>query len=526
MTTPEGETRWAGPARAAVSDADGLARFEGLPQDGSYRARFTQAEDAKVLASFGLWLEQKSLDGAAFAKPRSDPAWEAVRAPGFEQVDVLGPEVVLRLAQGLPLQVRLVDVRNDVEPSGLIWRVEPSLAKSESGARSTTWIPLSPGERGFVSVVHVERPGEPWPSDVCMLDDVSVSARAQELVAFVPLWPEAEVALEGSLASDAADGRITVQCAIDGQDLFGPRVESRGPGQLSVRGIPHRSGGWLAGSLRVGAERLEFAGSLPARVGAPLVLSLHAPGQAPPDPGASLGTPYGLGVLVEGVGDDAQGADGGLGEITVDVEAIVAGEHDDELPSGFSIEAMEWDDDKPAAALTVQVVAAPGVGFASMQASVDGQTRALDASGRARFEGIRAWHVLVHAADDDGVVGTRSVALRPGDDKEVELHVTRGATLDVTVVDTQGRPVPFAKLRLAAAGDWYDLEGTRQRIDPFVDVHGRRTLHAVPVGPDGAGRVTVWVEAHGRRHGSGSVDVRAGGREKLRIVAAPLQAPR
>jgi hypothetical protein len=94
------------------------------------------------------------------------------------------------------------------------------------------------------------------------------------------------------------------------------------------------------------------------------------------------------------------------------------------------------------------------------------------------------------------------------------------ARIDVSVVDTLGREVPFAQLEVTQPSQlpWCDLDGSTQRIDPYVDARGRRTLRNLE-----AGTIAI-LARQGELVGRAEVEVEAGGRRSVRITLAPPAA--
>ncbi len=66
----------------------------------------------------------------------------------------------------------------------------------------------------------------------------------------------------------------------------------------------------------------------------------------------------------------------------------------------------------------------------------------------------------------------------------VSVRAVRGGTVGVEAVDTQGRPLPFARVEILQPSNfaWMDVNGTTQRVDSFVDHLGKRTCHMVEPG--------------------------------------------
>ena len=71
-----------------------------------------------------------------------------------------------------------------------------------------------------------------------------------------------------------------------------------------------------------------------------------------------------------------------------------------------------------------------------------------------------------------------------GETTTIELDAPHGGAVDVQVVDEEGRGLPFAKVYIKQESGLRhsDVEGDVQRVDPFTDHAGRRTLHGVEAG--------------------------------------------
>ncbi|MGE0192174.1 MAG: hypothetical protein AB7T63_09040 [Planctomycetota bacterium] len=100
---------------------------------------------------------------------------------------------------------------------------------------------------------------------------------------------------------------------------------------------------------------------------------------------------------------------------------------------------------------------------------------------------------------------------------------TRPATLDLRVVDAAGSPIPFAEIAVdlgEGTDPWTDIAGGVQRIDPFVDAAGQRTLHGLPFGP---ARIHAWVGS--ALEGCVDVDLEAGLQQAaILVVTVPAIA--
>ena len=106
------------------------------------------------------------------------------------------------------------------------------------------------------------------------------------------------------------------------------------------------------------------------------------------------------------------------------------------------------------------------------------------------------------------------VTLVEGATTDATLRESRGASLDVEVVDARGRPLPFARLAFHEGPGFAYVtgEGGVQRVDGFTDERGR--LHLARVQP-GARRVRV---SWGGRHALERLSLEDGERRRVRIV--------
>jgi hypothetical protein len=93
----------------------------------------------------------------------------------------------------------------------------------------------------------------------------------------------------------------------------------------------------------------------------------------------------------------------------------------------------------------------------------------------------------------------------------LELREPEGTTVDVEVVNAEGRPVPFARIDFATARS-FDVTGRVQRVDSYTDALGHRRFSRVQPGPQ---RVHA---SMGSREGETHADFRDGDRASVRVV--------
>jgi hypothetical protein len=150
---------------------------------------------------------------------------------------------------------------------------------------------------------------------------------------------------------------------------------------------------------------------------------------------------------------------------------------------------------KPAAG--ARVVLRYGIKVSDNAARVERAFVRADAHGIARFRGVPDNRVSLLLAEP-GLVRTPLHDVAVGGDEPVVLREGDGGALAVRVVDEQGRPRPFARVRAETFDTdhvrgpidcWADEAETVQRVDPFTDETGRRVFPHVTTGKV---RVEAW----------------------------------
>jgi hypothetical protein len=158
-----------------------------------------------------------------------------------------------------------------------------------------------------------------------------------------------------------------------------------------------------------------------------------------------------------------------------------------------------------------RVVVRPRTG----RAAHDEEVVEADADGRARVEGLPVGGFEVLTADERLVRASRQVSLT---DREPVASVTLtepvGGSIEVSVVDRFGGPLPFATVLVEGAlGGPGDAGIEPRRLDSFVDAHGRRTYASLE-----PGRAKVSA-SYASATGSAEVDVVGGKTTSVRLVA-------
>ncbi len=100
-----------------------------------------------------------------------------------------------------------------------------------------------------------------------------------------------------------------------------------------------------------------------------------------------------------------------------------------------------------------------------------------DQHGRARFTELEAGRYHVTLREPGLLRKLARVDVKKDKTSRIVIREPRGMTVRVRVVDVHGDPLPFATLHL---NRWVDIQHGVQRLDPFTDEHGRRTLRGYP----------------------------------------------
>jgi len=140
-----------------------------------------------------------------------------------------------------------------------------------------------------------------------------------------------------------------------------------------------------------------------------------------------------------------------------------------------------------------------------------------DFRGRAVVETIRVGEHTVRLQESGLVPSTREVTVRADRTSRVDLREEAGATVKIRVVDAQGEGLPFAILAVPRNAGWVDLRNETgseavQRVDPFTDGKGRRTLRRFPAG------TWKFQASYGSREGTAEVRLTHGATETVTIT--------
>ncbi len=138
-----------------------------------------------------------------------------------------------------------------------------------------------------------------------------------------------------------------------------------------------------------------------------------------------------------------------------------------------------------------------------------GRSLHLDEAGRAQVDGLLVGRYVVRLHEDGLVSTSASAEVREAGVARADLVEPEGGSVDVVLVDGEGRPLPFGTLSVGLPSNltWLDVtdEGV-QRIDGFTDRAGRRVLDHVESGEveisaswaSRTAKATLWVADRGR----------------------------
>jgi hypothetical protein len=311
-----------------------------------------------------------------------------------------------------------------------------------------------------------------------------LAADVEATLAVVPVHREAPLHVH----VQGPDGRPAAGAVIGALEAAGRLLdvvtEDLGPGEIRVRGIPHRPGEPVSLAIEWGEEAPRPAEEPPVPqegIAAPVARSVI------PD---DLARPWTLTVHLAGP----------TGPVVLD-----HADSDQDLP--FEEDLLP-ETDGPVG--TARVVVLGWDGRPVPGATVFGQPA--DRDGVVVLTHLPAGERRFRTAPPGRLPAQAVADVREGSRIEVVLREPVGATLDVLVTDEGGTPRPSARLAVAGARVFDVVDGV-QRLDRFTDARGRRTFARVE-----SGEVTV-TASWGSRTGSATVTLRDGERRTLRLVA-------
>lgn len=512
---PEGEAP--APLTAeAFTDALGRARFEDLPYGGQVTLTATARTalpDApapwppgptriKVLSGLPLLGRLGSPEQEGAPVLTFYPAREAVGV--LAQVRVHGPEAELVVTRGLPLRI---DVRLAGDGRALPaarYQLVPRLPWADEAWGATT-VPAEAGAEVTVDV-RVEAPRGTVARRDASFSTV-IHPEAQRLEALYPLRPALDlVVLFPPEVLPFRESAWEPEVTVAGIRLERPELAWAGTGRLRVHGGSHgvtepvEVGGVIDGRWRV-SGRARMGPDPRESVVVEVRVEPLAPAEPPPE--ASTAEAGGS-IVVEGGAIVLEKLELVLRGSTVQLRLAPPDPQD----AGGEVPAP------PApGALVVQALTSEGAPAAGAVVRVGERSARADAEGRVRFEALPAGPVTVSLLGAGAACSTEARVL-PGATSDVVLRAGRGGTLEVELVDAQGHRIPMGTVHVDQPSGlpWLDLRDGVQRLDPFTDAAGRRTLEGVE-----AGHLTVH-GSYGTRQVSVEVDLAEGQRLPVRLV--------
>lgn len=538
-----------GPPRLEVQDTDGLglARFADLPYDGHASvAALARAQEGtratevvqSVSPPMRLVLRRTSsvgpADGADGQPPEGVPMLPDVpvlgrlfQGPGggagpqpdprqdgtaheVASARVESPEVTLTVERLLPfrLDVRLGGDGRSLQ--GTRWQVTPRLEWAEDAFGSPR-VPVRPGREASIGVRVQAPPGVVARRDAWW--ETWIHPAAERLEAVYPVRPALDlVVVFPGEALPFREEDWQAEITVAGLRLEHPDLAFVGNGRLRARGGSHcvtekvTLGGTLAGRWSVSGEALIGPDPRATVVVEARLTPLPTPTEARPDEAPDKSTPLTFTFTLGGTDGEIRIVGGTAEWVAVDPALPTAGSTAPPPPP-------------PPGALRVRALAPTGAPAVGALVRIGERTATTDAEGLARFDGLTPGGVQV-AVLGAGATGAAQAQVESGRTRTIDVQPGAGGTLEVELCDADGNAIPIGTVRVDQPSGlpWIDLSGGVQRLDPFTDARGRRTLEGVETG-----RVRV-TGSYGTREVSVEVDLAEGQRLPVRLVL-PVDRP-
>lgn len=498
--TGSGETLVVPAASEQVTDEAGRAVFgEDGPYNGSRWITATARGGPVRLDGAAFLIRLQTLADGRIAYVPAKPDADTSTGQALGGGPVLGPDLRVTIARALPLEV---DVREAPEGRSVRahWQATPRLEWAEETADHAT-IPVDADGGAQVSLSVTAPRGDVAPPRTTW--SVWVHPASRRLAAVMPVRAEAEItALCPREILPFHDEDWNLDVSIGGELVPRATAHVGSEGRVRIRGVPHLPGEkvTLGGTI---AERWVVSGEtvLTDDPLAPLEVEMTAM----PLP------PAGLGTLSLEPGSFTFTLDNqGLVILTQSLRASLVAPSPPDASTGTLRVRVRLPSGAPAAGALVETDSPNGAGV----------TAITDLEGRAVLPGVaQGTHaVRVNGA---GATTTAPATVEAGHTTEVEVSTAEGGTIEVAVVDSRGHPLPYATLTITQPSGlpWLDLEGELQRIDPYTDELGHRTLRRVESD-------LVKVKAtFGSRSAEATVTVVEGRTSELRLVLRPPEPP-
>ncbi len=438
------------PLQSLAADAQGSVVFSDAPYDGSVSARVDATNPD------GKYVFVLVRDGVVQAIAPNQPS-SLLHAP-VEQ-----PELMLQPATGLPLHVRIESsVRGRALP-GVSWGVMPRFhtpAFDEWRKGGQAGYPL-PVAHGRDTTVKFTLAGD---LDAHMATDkhhykVRVHPGARSLDAVLPLRPMARILVLFD-PPEGTEDRLWRPKKLYLGTWSEAHVTGDAHQRYLVKGVPHIPGEPIEISGLLGTWKITAKGRMPVDAEETLVLHAQAKKVHIVKSQATAKITYTNGIALTS------------GSVKFDITAI---------------EPIELDLYKPAEKalprkFDVAVVDGSGRPVERAVVYIGTHGSSTDKKGIARFENlVPGTHVLKvwgtgPSWQDEVTVPEGSGAIR------VTARVP--GTVRLRVVDAEGNPMPYAKVEVQQPSvlAWSDVVDGVQRISPFTDHRGRRTLYNLETG--------------------------------------------
>jgi len=447
------------------TDDRGLARFADLPYDGSVSVEFFR-DKPEVRPGQFAWNPLDPLGG------------------GDNKRVVTGRDVTYRAQTGVLMLVRLVAAETGSDVAGAQVRCVRSPAASKVWESAPRRFLIAPriGRRWVVS--FEAQPPAGWVAFERTWLSAVLSPYAREVEFVYPLRREVQVSVT-PMEEEGGTARAEIQSlSVAGRTPADWSWKGDASGRLNVYGVPFLRNEVLELSVRRpdGTGFTKVRTVLPDHPAARLDLRVVLPKED------GLEGPSDNGAI--GIGGGSSSSFSGPRHAQLDNAVLITVRRHNGLPA---------------------VNAPVTLGRLSGQRT--------DAKGQVRFERVQAGAQRVTVRQAGLLPLTRSVDVREKGTTRVDLREGSGGIIDLLVVDEQGRPLSYAAVRVKTPSGlaWVDLQGKRQRIDPFTDHLGHRRLTHVETGD------LELTASWGSRRVSIGVDVKEGETSSLRVI---LPAPR
>ena len=415
--------------RAQPTDAMGELRFDDVPYDGSVEVEFFR-RNPYVSERSQVWSVLHPLKGRSAKRT------------------VTGPELVYYARSGLPLHVEIVDADTGVQLDGVRARAGGARGVQEDGWQSTAepWLVVSKvgDKRGFNVEVDVPKhrvafdPAQHWTA-------ISPFARSLRLVH--PLRREVHVAVHPEDQEGAAVAAKITGIRAAGRYLARDGWSKDAYGRLRVHGVPFMPGELV--HVSVCRENGNGATTLLGRI--------------PSDAAARLELPV----------------------VLTDEEPFVGPDNNSTIGIGGSASSsFRHRRPPPQNRLEVTVLRRTGKPAAGVVVSTEWRTATTDERGRVVIDGVNETTATVRARAPGLLPLVGTVEMPRKGTVKITLREQPGAEVLLEVVDGAGTPLPYARVEVSVSSrvPWVDLEGEVQRIDPYTDHLGRRSLRNLETG--------------------------------------------